>query len=777
MTAGTKVLRDTSIPGLHVALDATAAVDLLARHLPECRDGMQLLDARVDDVQYTPGSAAHVLLKLRVRLAESGRTGRQLVCIKALRADQPPPPPPRDLLRQYEERRARRGGTRETPLATGWIYIPEAHVIVHAFPLDLRLMTLTRVMDPIAMRDALTQAWRPRESRVRRVRAQVMSYTPEARAALRFEVLAEHRLTATPELRRLVGKLHVTREPARLFAGHWAVWRGTGGHAVAPPVGYVSQLQLSLQEFVPGRRLSDLAGTGSFIGMARKAAYAIAQVHDLVLPVLATRGVDKEMAVVDRWTGILSSVRPAHAARLEVLSGRLRRELAERMRITGTIHADFHMANILCDGPQVTIIDWDQAAHSDPLIDVGRVLASLRVSALRVHGRVNGFADVEAAFLDAYLRRTNEDERRARLFEAVSLLIAAAGPFRLQREGWEEGAEQMLDEVDRVLALSGAGPRVAGTPADLKRHVPFEKRTGWAMDRSYAQALLVPVLRRTTGPDLEVTECVPKLLSRKPAQLHVRWALKGYRGAERWRDRVDGVGFPEQSGRGLLRRLEIAGEALVHAHPATLQLPRPLGHLEPLSMLVFEPPAGQPLLQLLRGTDGLGALERVGEALARLHDLRIELPKEQETGRLLRSVERRVARRRRVDTAATDLLRVVLPRVRALGERRVATPTGLNLARMTITSTGAGAALIDDVLLGEPLLAIGGLVAELQLLDTTGAHDGGLHLARVYSDASGEPVAAVLACASLLLIKRACSSSCAEPAAPLDSAASLLEHV
>jgi Ser/Thr protein kinase RdoA (MazF antagonist) len=780
-STSTTALKDDALPGLHIALEAPALVDLLSQHLPECSNGTRLLDARVDDVQYTPGAAAQVLMKLRVRDAHSGRTGRQLVCVKALRGDEPAPVAPEAGLQRYAELRARKAGDRDMPLATGWAYLPGAHLVLQAYPLDSRLSTLASVIDPVAMRDALHQVWRARQVRVRSVRGQVLSYTPEARAALLFDVLSEDRVTRVPEMRRLVGKLHVSREPARLFAGHWAVWRGAGGHGVAPPVGYVSQMQLSLQEFVPGTRLSDLAGTGAFTGLVRRAAHVIANIHGMVLPVLATRRVEKEVAVIDRWIGVLARLRPAYAGRLESLARRLRSEVAERMRVTGTIHADFHMANILCDGQRVTIIDWDQAAHGDPMIDVGRVLASLRVSSLRVHNRLDGFADAEAGFLEAYLRRTGEDERRARLFEAVSLLIAAAGPFRLQRAGWEEGAELMMDEVERVLDLSLKAPRVAGTPADLKRQVAFRHRAAWAMDRTYAQALLVPQVQASVGRDVEVTECYPVAEAQRPDELRVRWLLKGYRGAERWRGQFTGLGFPDHSGRGLLRRLQLLGPVL-DAQPAALQLPRAVGHLEPLSMLVLRPPAGEPLTAALAGGRGAAAAATLGRALALFSRLPVELGKAHETGRALRGIERRVQRRSHLGAAAAaeaaELFAAAQARVLPLGERRLPVAVGLVPAACRVGEGSAGAGTVVDVLMGEPLVALAELHAALR--ETADLRDGVLAadvLVRAYADTSGDDMTAVAGWLALVLVRRACGRSrSSDPAATLGSARQLLER-
>jgi Ser/Thr protein kinase RdoA (MazF antagonist) len=762
MTIAHGSLSDRSLPGLHTALNADALIAALSGHLPECRAGMQILEARVNDVQYTPGSTAHALWKLRVHDSASRRTGRQLVCIKALRLDEPPPPAPEDLIRRYAERRSRHGLERNTPLRTPWLYLPDLHLVMLAFPLDPLLPTLIDVTDPHIMRAALHRAWQPRRARVRTVQADVLSYTPEARAALTLHVLAEDKNTAMPESRRLVGKLHVSRTPERLFAGHWAVWRGAGGRGVAPPAGYVSQAQLSLQEFVDGTRLSDLAGEGSFIGLVRRSAHAIARVHSLTLPVLATRRVDKEMAVVQRWIGILSQLRPRHAQRLEKLGVQLRRELADRMCIRGTIHADFHLANVLTDGTGVTVIDWDQAAHGDPMVDVGRVLASLRVSSLRVHGRLDGFAEVEAGFLEAYLTRTGDDEQRARLFEAVSLLIAAAGPFRLQREGWEEGAELMLDEVDRVVALSLQGPRVTGTAPDPKRQVGFGDRAAWALDRTYAQSLIVPLIHERHGRDIEVTECVPSLCHSSPSELHVRWVIKGYRGAERWRGDMEGIGYRDHSGRGPLRRLELVGEVLTESHPETLQLPRPIGHLEPLSLLIFEPAAGAELVDRIGTTAERHAVERLARALARFHALEIDMGTSYDTARTINSVVRRVERLRHAAhpsaAGASALLHQLQSRIAGIVPCIGPVTEGLSIGAIRMSDAGVGAAIVADVVNGEPLLVVGDLLAQLQLLALHRRRSPAavMQFARAYADASGRAPADIAAYAALQLLRRGC---------------------
>ena len=753
---------DKNLPGLSIAFNRAAFLELLAENLPECRDGLELLDARIIDVQYSPGSNAQVLWKVNVQDPESGRTCRQLVSAKVLRKDEPAPAEPAELIERYAQMRDGKHMTREMPIRTPWLSVPRADLLVHAFPLDPALPSLIDVADPMAMKESLHRLWRPRRVRVRRVRVETLSYTPESRAALKYEVLSEDKDTGLPALRHFVGKLHARRSAARLFAGHWAVWRRTSGRvSIAPPVGYLGVQRLSLQEFVSGVRLSDLAGPGNFMGQIRAAARSIAAVHSLRLPLLTERGLDREMAVVNRWVSVLSGLRPAHAARLQRIGSRLQRELAQRMRLTGTVHGDFHLANMLADDYGITLIDWDQVAHGDPMIDVGRALASLRVTSLRVHGTLRGFAEAEEGFLRAYLDQTNDDERRARLFEAVSLLIAAAAPFRLQREGWEDGAEQMLDEVERTLQLSANGPRLAVAASVEKSEIPFSERADWALDRVYAQALLLPIVHESYGSDIEVTETLPTLVERSHDRLCVRWNLKGYKGPDDWSADLGGVGFADDSGRGRLRRVMMTGEALA-AQPKALQVPRVLGHLGPISMQVFISPEGQSLLELLGSADEAAAIDKLSTALAEFHLLNVDLGKERECSRDVRSAGRRVERLNAAGHPEANSAREVFDRIAStiatFLPRRVPVVTGIRLRELRIRTGGVGIVLVEDVVMTEPLLAAGDLCAQLRIhaLKRGIPASAADFFQSTYLSASGDDKRALDVFEALALLRRAC---------------------
>lgn len=745
MTVMAPTIADPSVPGLRIAFEPTDLMELLAERLPEAAAGTRLVDARIFNVQYTPGSGARVLYKIACELPESSRKGRQLIAVRALGRNESMPEPPTHLIRRYERVRARsKSMGRTRPLRTPWLSLPSAGILVSAFPLDGDLPTLMDVTDTRFMEKALHRAWRPYRRRVLRVAVEPLSYTPCARVALRYEIESEHKDTGERDVRRLVGKLDHRRSPARLFPGHWAIWKAVHGRvAMARPAGYLAVQRLSLQDFVHGTRVSDLAGTADFERHLCEAARSIAQVHALRLPLLSQRGEKKEVSSVNRWARVLMELRPERAASIQRLRARLRRELAERMCVTGTVHADFHLANMLASDEAVALIDWDQTAHGDPMVDVGRVLASLRVSSLRVNGTVDGLAPAGEAFLETYLRCTGDDERRARLFESASLLTAAAGPFRLQREGWEQSAELMLEEVERTLEQSLAGPRVPGIQPDRKRRVPFRERGRWATDASYVRALLVQVVHDGWGHDIELTECRPRLVREDRERRQVRWHLRGYRGDVRWRATLDGIGYPDTTGRGLLARLQQAAEVL-KGRPAVLHLPVPLGHLGPLSMLVFEPHGGDILLCAL-GTDRETAvMQAFGVALARLNALDLGIEKERNPARDIRSLGRRTARlanRRRYPDGrlAGAAFERLARRLRVAGHVRGTVVRGLEPRWVRMKGSVPSVASLLDVVVSDPRVAFGDFLAQIHeaALKRGIGHSAPETLTRAYAEASG----------------------------------------
>lgn len=772
-------LRDPALPGLRTALDTGAVLELLRAELPEVRAGLELVEGRITDVQYFPGERCAILLRLKVQEEGSGRTRRQQLAVHVLGKDEPVPRITEELRAQYAARRRRRGPRRESPLETPALAFPEIGLAIHAFPLDPFLPRLMDVVDPDAVRRALHRAWTPRHVRVRRVRCRTLSYTPESRAALQYEVLAEHKDTGVPELRRLVGKLHARRPPSRLFAGAWAVWRRTGGRAaVAPPVGYVDTLHLQLQELLAGRRLADLAGGGSFLKPVRQAARGIAHVHSLALPLHSVRTAEREGQVVRRWTSVLEAIRPRSADRIAALRDRILGELAARISPTATVHADFHPANVMADADGVTLIDWDQIARGDPMVDVGRFLGSLRVSALRILGDPEGLADAGQAFLDAYVAVSGADERRARLFESVALLIAAAGPFRLQREGWEEGADRMLDLCEGALdsACRGASVRVGSAETV---DVAFADRCEWGRDRAFVQALLAPHLRARFGDTLELTDCLLDDVSADSAAFEARYHVKGWKDAGRWRRRLVGRIDPKSSLRGAFRRLE----RLDAAAAGTLvdgRLPRAVAYLAQLGMLAQAPPDGEAFVGRLEGVEAPALVRSLAELLAALQELSLEPTRARDATRDVEAMERRVERLAEDGHPLGARARPLVPLIEAAVARGGESPgvelIDLRLRDLIVTEGGDVAlARVHDVGRAHRLAAAGSVIAQLTRRELRREEGRGLcgEFRRAYLQATGADAGALAAWEAWGLVRWACREA-RQHAAADDVAASLL---
>lgn len=709
-----KQIRDPDFPGLVAALDDRTVLAGLRRTAPECGEDVRVLGVNVMDVRYRPGGPCWILYRLKLRVGDQ-RSVRQLVAGRVLGRDDHEEAVPEAVRRRYEAQRAK--GLVQG-LRTPVIRLPEVPMVLYAFPVDTSLPGLFDAVDPEAMRRHFGRMWSRRKVRVRRVHVRPLGYTPHARAAFHYEVLSETKDTGLPEMRRLIGKMHAKKSTARLFADQWALWHAARGRVnLAPPVGFVDTVGLTLQEQMRGQRLGGLVTAPGLRKLVARTARMLATLHGLSAPLSARRRPVEEAQTVHRWAGVLITIRSDLAGRVEALRDRLAAHVEARARLSGPIHADFHHTNVLVDGDEVTIIDLDEMAWGDPMVDVGRFLASLRVPARRAFGDIDGLVEVGELFLEEYLRRAGGEERQARLFEAASLFIAAGSAFRIQRPTWEEEVCELLDEAERVFALASKGVKVAA-PARAPRRpaLAFAERCRWAADPVYVQAAMAPIVRETSGAEL--AEC--RVAVRSSARDRLRYELRGWRGTERWRQSVDGVVRKDGGGRSMIARLDTMRQALAGSSDAPV-LPRPLGYVGPLSLVVWEVPGGVRFSDLLDSEEALGAAERLALALAVLHRAPVELTRpprtlEEELRTLRARIMRVRARFPEFSAAAEDVLT-------ALEQESRAVPVKLGPALRTVhprhvvcDGTRVGFERVDDITLAHPLLDAGDFLARVTLL-------------------------------------------------------------
>jgi len=469
----------------------------------------------------------------------------------------------------------------------------------------------------------------------------------------------------------------------------------------------------------------------------------LASLHALPVPVAARRRPTDEAATVERWAALLTTIRPDLSARVEPLRDWIMSELEARTAVAGPIHADFHHTNVLVDGETITFIDLDELAAGDPLVDVGRFLASLRIPALRAHGRLDGLAAAGDAFLEAYLRATNDDVARARLFEAAALFIAGASAFRIQRPNWVQETDLLLTEAERVatLARTRTSRPAASAPID---------RVTWMLDDTYMRAVLDPHLRAAYG-DVDVTGCRARLRAETSREYRLEYTLSGWKGNDRWKVRLEGLAPVEanRGGRSAARRLNELREAF-HGCAEALVLPRPIAYISPLTLLVLEVPEGVPFSALASTTDGTEAAAVVARALAALHRAPVVPSVHQSTDAERLALERdvRALRDARPDLhpQADRLAATLSHRLRRLPAREAPTLRPAHPRRLLCADGRVGLAGPAGLAAAHPLADVASLLARIRLIgvqtdrtadaERTGARlrQAALDLERVESD-------------------------------------------
>jgi len=702
---------DSKMPGLAIALDTNQISEMLVEALKKQGHSLELLSLKISNIQYIPEERCRILYKIKFRHLPTGRYARQLLSARLLTTDESKPSVPSILIKKYQE-----FAYENKVLPAPVLFLKKIRMIVYSFPLDLSLPWFFDLLDSSSFKILLKKRWPQRIMQLNSAKIELLGYTPQTRASFFIKIQGKDLDTGLTDSCKLIGKIHSFKPASKRFADSFALGKALKGRIdLATPMGYIASSNLSLQEEVNGNRLSDFVDSNSFLNMIRNTARAIATVHNISVPLSTTRTPLKEAAVVYRWTKVLKAVCPEMSTLVVHLRNRLSAEIEKSAHIGGIVHGDFHHSNILVDGSdRITLIDFDELSWGDPLLDVGRLMASLRVPSLRVFGDISGLTEAQEAFLEEYLSLAPGNERRVRLFEAVSLLVSAGTPFRIQRPGWEEQTAILLNESENVLKKAERCGISVLNNMPSKESLSFEDRIRWAQDETYMLPIIDPHVNERYGADLLACSVASKRETKNSCR--IKYSLSGLCGEEKWNIILRGI-IRKGSSRSQFQILESLQKN--DTQNDTLILPYPVSYISPLSMLLLEEPKGVSLSSLIGRQKAFDMAEKLGHGLALFHNKSLDLTTNSSFQDELHNLSKRINNIRPESSVLYKYVKKIFSDIEKqselINERITPILRTLHPNHVVYVEKRIAFTNIEEVTLSHPLIDVGNFLAGLTL--------------------------------------------------------------
>lgn len=285
--------------------------------------------------------------------------------------------------------------------------VPDCGLILRFAGLDEKLRGLKPALDPVVMQPVLAHHLSLNPSHVTACTAELLSHRLGKRCVIRYRLQTRDPITGQPRLSLVIGKVYKFREARErpVFTAMRALWEqgfGDGapdGIRIARPLAAVSDWQLLLMEDAPGTSLAclDESERSSAIEAAGR---TLAKLHRCRLPVQGRHTVEDELRLLKRWVAVVSQISPEMQLPLEEAFAEAEDALTRCQNFEpALVHRDFYEKQVLVNGHQTVLIDFDTLCRSDPAIDLGNFLAHLKWAGLRHLGDAE---HLEQAFLRGY---------------------------------------------------------------------------------------------------------------------------------------------------------------------------------------------------------------------------------------------------------------------------------------------------------------------------------------------------------------------------------------
>jgi Ser/Thr protein kinase RdoA (MazF antagonist) len=268
---------------------------------------------------------------------------------------------------------------------------------------------------------------------------------------------AQDTVTGRTEERRFYVKVYRDEEQGkRTYEVIRALWdRASAGgdvFAVGRPIAYLSGLGALIQEEVTGTDLHQLLHLGDDVVPAmRRVARALAALHLGQTVTSRRRPLQRDIAILKRAGELLPLACPHLKSEIEEIIATIIAGLEEVP--PAPTHCDLAPKHIVFDDDHLILLDLDEFAGADPILDVARLLVSLGTAPLRLTIPQERGQIAARAFLEEYFAHAPEAWRaRLPLHYAGGLLKKAAiGFHRRQAPGGLDRVEAMVEKAREYL--------------------------------------------------------------------------------------------------------------------------------------------------------------------------------------------------------------------------------------------------------------------------------------------------------------------------------------
>jgi Phosphotransferase enzyme family len=460
------------LPGLATALEEQAMRD----HLQQLLFGN---DARYTIERCNPGQAIYLAgdfcglrYEMEVRDRESGKLSEPLVIGRMFQDRDTCASFMRDKLAPVAARM--QGRAELAPFATAAAPIEPLNMIVHAFPIDGDLPVLVDVTDPdhvlALLSDTLPEA---REGRFipRSCQVELAHYGRQHRCTLRYTLDGAGPQGAEARL-VVYGKVAADGSGERTVPVIAALRDRLGASGVNIPrvLGFRPDAQLLLLEAIPGKpqvarllkaRLagSEPSGKLSLEDSIDACGQITAAIHGSGIVLGRPRTLEYELDWLARSIQSLARVSPDLGSQLRNWRERAATiaRKAEPLPLCFS-HGDFTYTQLIFDGQQRGLVDFDTVCQAEPALDLGQFLAYQRLAILKdqrpeaplpataVEQLCGRFLDSYVAALGGQVGDVGVLRHRVSIYEILMLLRLALHSWQKLKVSRLEHAITLLEE-------------------------------------------------------------------------------------------------------------------------------------------------------------------------------------------------------------------------------------------------------------------------------------------------------------------------------------------